>query len=80
MICKKCKESLELKDAILGGYVCPNCGKFNPKKAVKNMLLDTGCDNAKDVGKKIKTLKRDNRFKDKGLEMTKRRRKIKKED
>ena len=28
----RCKETLELQHAIIGGYKCPFCHKFNPKE------------------------------------------------
>jgi len=78
MICSKCKETLEKKDAILGGFVCPNCGKFNPRKAEKIMCLEDGSISVREVGKKLELLPRDSRFaerKNKELELNNRKRK-----
>ena len=54
MICSRCKETLEITDAILGGYVCPYCGKFNPRKIERIYCLEKGCKQVKDVGKILK--------------------------
>ena len=53
MICSRCKEEIEKHDAILGGYVCKWCGKFNPRKTDRIWCLENGCKEVKEVGKKI---------------------------
>lgn len=32
LICSKCKNTIDERDAILGGYICRVCGKFNALK------------------------------------------------
>ena len=32
LTCSKCKNTIDESDAILGGYICKSCGRFNPKK------------------------------------------------
>ena len=31
MKCSRCKNTMDLTHAVLGGYLCKICGKFNPK-------------------------------------------------
>ena len=58
MICYRCKESLEITDAVLGGYVCPYCGKFNPRKLERIWCLEKGCKKNKEVGRYIEKFER----------------------
>ena len=40
MKCKFCKEEIELRHAIIGGYKCPNCNRFNPKERATICCLE----------------------------------------
>jgi hypothetical protein len=40
LICSKCKNTIDRSDAVLGGYICKVCGKFNPKKEATIQCLD----------------------------------------
>jgi hypothetical protein len=40
MVCKYCKETLELKDAKTGGYTCPRCNKFTAKERATICCLE----------------------------------------
>ena len=75
MICYRCKESLEITDAVLGGYVCPYCGKFNPRKLERIWCLEKGCKKNKEVGRYIEKFER--RSVDKDISMLSKRFKIK---
>ena len=56
MKCSKCKRMLDLTEAVLGGYVCRVCGKFNPKLEPTITCLEKPAKAQIEIKKKIKRI------------------------
>jgi hypothetical protein len=65
LTCSKCKNTIDESDAILGGYICKSCGRFNPKKEATIQCLEKPAkrqvyfkDTIKKVTREFKMLKK----------------------
>jgi DNA-directed RNA polymerase subunit RPC12/RpoP len=63
--CSKCKNTIDESDAVLGGYICKSCGRFNPKKESIIQCLEKPAKRNLDFKKIVKQI-------GKGVDMLKR--------